>query len=54
MTAKARETNFSLADVPKEEIFNLTDLEDFKITLVNGGGQVEIISINEWKKAHLG
>lgn len=52
MTIKAIETDVSIADIPESEMFNITDLREFRITLVNNGGQADIIEFNVWKKEH--
>ena len=35
-TVQAKETDLSVGDVPAEEIFDITDFRDFKVTLRNG------------------
>ena len=40
MTVAASETELTISDVPQEEIFDLTELTDFKITLDNWKGKV--------------
>lgn len=40
MTVVAKKTELSIPDVPQEEIFDLTELSDFKITLDNWKGRV--------------
>lgn len=40
MTVVASETELAISDVPQEEIFDLTELNDFKITLDNWKGRV--------------
>lgn len=40
MTVAAKKTELSIPDVPQEEIFDLTELRDFKITLDNWKGRV--------------
>lgn len=52
MTIKAVGTEVSIADVPDDEIFNVMELDEFRITLVNGGGQAEIIDFEMWKREH--
>lgn len=39
-TVTAKETDLTISDVPVEEIFDITDLKDFKITLRNWHGNV--------------
>lgn len=52
MTIKAVETEISIADDYDDEIFNVMELDEFRITLVNGGGQAEIINFGLWKSEH--
>ena len=37
---QAKETDKTISDVPAEEVFDITDFRDFKITLRNGCGNV--------------
>ena len=39
-TVSAKETDKTISDVPAEEVFNITDFKDFKITLRNWHGNV--------------
>ena len=39
-TVTAKETDLTISDVPIEEIFDITDFKDFKITLRNWHGNV--------------
>ena len=39
-TVTAKETDKSLDDVPAEEVFDITDFKDFKITLRNWQGNI--------------
>ena len=39
-TVSAKETDKTISDVPAEEIFDITDFKDFKITLRNWHGNV--------------
>ncbi len=50
MTVQASETKLFLTDISENEVFDLSNFDDFKISLVNNGGQAKIISIAEWKK----
>ena len=40
MNVVAKATELSISDVPQEEVFDLTELRDFKITLDNWQGKV--------------
>lgn len=52
MSIKADETDLTSADVPAEEVFDIQDFKDFRITLMNKtGNQVaEIIDFDRQKK----
>lgn len=52
MTIKAVEADASIADIPDNEIYKLTELSEFCITLVNAGGLAKIIDIDAWKREH--
>lgn len=39
-TVIAKETDLTVDDVPAEEVFDITDLRDFKVKLRNGCGNV--------------
>ena len=39
-SVQAKETELTISDVPAEEIFDITDFKDFKITLRNWHGNV--------------
>ena len=39
-TVSAKETDKTIPDIPAEEIFDITDFKDFKITLRNWHGNV--------------
>ena len=40
MSVAAKETELSIYDVPQEEVFDLTELKEFKIKLDNWQGKV--------------
>lgn len=40
LSVTATETDLTLADVPQEEVFDLTELKEFKVTLNNWAGKV--------------
>lgn len=52
MTIKAVEADASIANIPEDEIFNVTDLSEFRITLVNSGVQTKVIAFEAWKREH--
>ncbi len=38
--------------MPKSELWDITEFEDFHLRLVNAGGMGEVIDFGEWVKAH--
>lgn len=40
MNVVAKETDLPISDVPQEEVFDLTELKEFKVTLNNWAGKV--------------
>lgn len=53
MAIRAVEADASIADIPEDEIFKLTELSDFCITLVNKDGGEKIIDFGVWKEEHI-
>lgn len=49
MSAEATETDLSHADIPEEEIFDVSDFRDFKVKLINRMPAAEIIDLEEYK-----
>ena len=49
MTIRAVETT-TAAPVPQNVIFDLDDLKEFKIKLINNGGMADIVDFGVWKK----
>lgn len=49
MTIDAVETNVPAADIPEDELWNIQDFKNYRIKLINNGGQAEIIDFEEWK-----
>lgn len=47
------ECDLDISDIPEEEIFNIEQFKDFRIKLINGGDEGEIIDFSEWKKRYL-
>lgn len=52
LTVQAEETDFSIMDIPENEVFDLSELKEFKITLINKRGQAEVIDFVKWKSNH--
>jgi hypothetical protein len=46
----AREIGTDKAVIPVEEIFDISELKEFKIKLANKNGQAEIVSLDKWKR----
>lgn len=49
MTIRAVETT-TAAPIPQNVIFDLDDLKEFKIKLINNGGMADIVDFGVWKK----
>ena len=49
-TIEAKETELRVDDVPKGEVWSISDLKEFKIRLVNNGGGADVIDFGEWVK----
>ena len=49
MTIEASETDLPIADVPEDELWDIEEFKDYKIKLINNGGQAEILDFEEWK-----
>ena len=50
LTIEASETDLSIADVPKNEIFPLEDFREFRIRLCNDDRMGAIVDFVEWVK----
>ena len=51
MTIEAIETNLTAADVPEDELWDISDFKNYKIKLINNGGQAEILDFEKWKNS---
>lgn len=49
MEIRAVESLSSAADIPGDELWNIQDFKNYRIKLINNGGQAEIINFEEWK-----
>lgn len=49
MTITAVEINTPAADLPEEEVFDYQLFSDYRIKLINGKGNAEIIDFVDWK-----
>lgn len=52
MEVEAIQTDLTLHDVPESEVWDIGEFRDYKVKLVNDGGQAEIIDFDEWKEKH--
>lgn len=54
MEVAAAETNLTINDVPESEVWDISEFKNYKVKLINNGGQAEIISLDDWReKDHL-
>lgn len=49
---EAREIDLSIDDVPESELWDISELGEFKIRLVNNGSKADVIDMAEWRKGH--
>lgn len=49
MSITAVELGASVVNVPDDEIWNIKEFENYKIKLINNGGQAEIVDFEKWK-----
>lgn len=52
LTLEAEETGLCVGDVPEDELWDISELEEFKIRLVNSNGGADVIDMAEWKQGH--
>lgn len=52
LTVQAEETDYSVTDIPENEVFDISELKEFKITLINKMGQAEVIDFVKWERSH--
>lgn len=48
MTIEAIETKLTAADVSEDELWDISDFKNYKIKLINNGGQAEIVDFEKW------
>ncbi len=53
MHIQAVEINSSIIDIPASELFEISELKEFRIILENIKGRAEIICFDEWKRNRL-
>ena len=46
---EASETNIMVGDVPADEVWDIEEFKNYKIKLINNGGQAEIVDFEKWK-----
>lgn len=49
MSLEASEKELTIDDIPADELWDIEDLKNYKINLINSGGQAEVIDFTEWK-----
>lgn len=49
MSIEAVETDMMVGDVPADEVWDIEEFKNYKIKLINNGGQAEIIDLSKWK-----
>lgn len=49
MTIEAIETNLTDTDVPEDELWDISEFKNYRVKLINNGGQAEIVDFEEWK-----
>lgn len=52
LTIRAAETDYFITDIPENEVFDISELKEFKITLVNKIGRAEVIDFVKWERSH--
>ena len=52
MKVEAAETDLTKNDVPESEVWDIAEFRDYKVKLVNNGGQAEIVEFAEWKGSY--
>lgn len=50
LTVQAAETDYFITDIPENEVFDISELKEFKITVINKMGQAEVIDFVKWKE----
>lgn len=49
---EAAETELRVNDVPEVELWDISDLKEFRVRLVNNGGGADVIDFGDWLKEH--
>lgn len=53
-TIRAVESLSSAASIPEDEVWDIEEFKNYKITLVNNGGKAEIVDLNAYKSRKSG
>ena len=48
MEIEASETDLTINDVCKDEIWNLKEFRNYRLKLTNGSGKAEIVDFSDW------
>lgn len=48
---EAAETELSIAEIPDNELWEIRELEQYKIKLINHQKNIKIINIDQWKQS---
>ena len=54
LTLEAEETGLNVDNVPEGELWDASELGEFRVRLVNNGGGADVIDFGEWVKEHKG
>lgn len=49
MEIRAVESLSSVASIPDDEVWDIEEFKNYKITLINNGGRAEIVDFNAFK-----
>lgn len=52
MTVEAVQTDLMMNDVPESEVWDIAEFRNYKVRLVNNGGQTKMVDFEEWKDKH--
>lgn len=50
MSIEAVETDMMVGAVPADEVWDIGEFRNYKIKLINNGGQAEIVDFSKWKR----
>ena len=54
MTITAVEIGVSVANSSDDEVWDIEEFKNYKIKLINNGGQAEIVDFSKWKRKNIG